>query len=400
MNFSGVAGDLGLGSGYSRWETGFQKSEGLADQIGRWLSSETELRRDCEFVGFDAGITEAVLRSARTVSESPPLVRLIAHIHHILFEKNDVSMQTNAGLPMLPDALGEMSDMFYVFVFLSGIPKAVENHQHRKIPQEVTAQTLSDLQTWVVAYHAKTGRWGLDLRGWLTNHFHGRLIALGRLQFQLCPYGGSFKVYVHRHENRSIALALPGQQFRPDGQFANADYGMASESWCSQWHETDDSVTGHPVLPGRGTVDKEPLTLDLKEWKVALQTGDHVLEIHIPASGPLDREACRASISRCADFFRTHYPEIPPFRAWTCTTWFLDPQLAGCLSASSNIATFQSLFHLLPAPYANDSQMFERVFGNEKNLDKLPANTSLQRALIAHMRAGKRWRNGAGYILP
>ena len=75
------------------------------------------------------------------------------------------------------------------------------------------------------------------------------------------------------------------------------------------------------------------------------------------------------------------------------------PQLRDRLPADSNIVRFLDRYRLLPAPGASAHQTFERVLGDPNiSLDKAPAVTRLQRAVLAHARAGGKWRTGAGWI--
>ena len=84
-----------------------------------------------------------------------------------------------------------------------------------------------------------------------------------------------------------------------------------------------------------------------------------------------------------------------------CSSWLLDPQLAEYLPASSNIVRFQRRFTLIEDRAAGDNALTLRfVFGlpTDLPLDAYPQRTTLERAIIAHIRAGRDWRGGVGWL--
>jgi hypothetical protein len=126
--------------------------------------------------------------------------------------------------------------------------------------------------------------------------------------------------------------------------------------------------------------------------------GDWALGVHIP-EGRLTPESCDASFAQARSFFPRHFPE-EPYRYATCVSWVLDPQLAEYLSPDTNIVRFARRFTLLPAGEGNDNAtIVEFVFRRKlSELDSLPQQTTLQRAIVAHIRAGRAWRFRTGWL--
>ncbi|MBM7788764.1 acyltransferase domain-containing protein [Tenggerimyces flavus] len=138
---------------------------------------------------------------------------------------------------------------------------------------------------------------------------------------------------------------------------------------------------------------------------IALANGQcgFALNVHIPASGPLDPTACDDSIERALEFAARHFPE-EPLAFLTCSSWLMDPQLAEYLPETSNIVAFQRRFQLVPhLPKADetrdDRDVLEYVFGrmDPVPLEKLPRDTTLRRAYVTHLRAGRHWKSRTGY---
>ena len=130
----------------------------------------------------------------------------------------------------------------------------------------------------------------------------------------------------------------------------------------------------------------------------AFREGDAALGIHIPESGPLTAEACDDSFAQAQPFFARHFPETPT-RLGICTSWLLDPQLADYLGPDSNIMLFQRRFTLVGDGYDGDADVLRFVFHRiAPNIDDLPQRTTLERAIVTHLRAGKHWRSRTGWL--
>jgi penicillin amidase len=126
---------------------------------------------------------------------------------------------------------------------------------------------------------------------------------------------------------------------------------------------------------------------------------DGALGVHIPESGPLTPDACDASIAWAHEFFARHFPDDKP-RVATCNSWLLDEQLAEYLPADSNIIRFQRRFTVQPGTtHPANGEILRFVFGvREPDLDTVPQTTTLQRAAVAHLKAGGTWNVSTGYF--
>lgn len=142
-------------------------------------------------------------------------------------------------------------------------------------------------------------------------------------------------------------------------------------------------------------------------WQVAFDPGpeadfaegDPAIGVHMPSYGRLDPEACDASFERARDFFPRHFPDIAPFRAATCASWLLDPQLREYLPESSNIVRFQRRFTLARSWTAGDDAVVRFVFGYAPaSIDELPQRSTLERAIVSHLRAGRHWQIRNGWL--
>jgi hypothetical protein len=127
--------------------------------------------------------------------------------------------------------------------------------------------------------------------------------------------------------------------------------------------------------------------------------GDDALSVHIPAfSGPMDPESCDAAIAQAVEFFPRHFPE-ERFVYAVCYSWMLDDDLREYLPATSNIIRFLDRFQIAYRFDENDAGILRFVFGrSDLPLDAYPQTTTLERAVITHLKAGRHWHGGAGWF--
>ncbi|GGO60520.1 acyltransferase domain-containing protein [Nonomuraea cavernae] len=131
-----------------------------------------------------------------------------------------------------------------------------------------------------------------------------------------------------------------------------------------------------------------------------LGPGDPALHLHIPDFyGPLTQAACDDSLARAREFFPRHFPE-EKYTVATCDSWLLDPQLRDHLPETSNIVGFQRRFRLGHRPeHPHDSGPIEFVFGDpDLKPDALAPRTTLERAIVDHLRDGGHWYGGNGWF--
>lgn len=127
--------------------------------------------------------------------------------------------------------------------------------------------------------------------------------------------------------------------------------------------------------------------------------GDPALAVHVPEFyGPLSGHACDASFRRAREFFTRAFPE-ERYDIAVCHSWLLDDQLAAYLPEASNIIQFQRRFRDAYRPGDDDRTILRFVFGRDSpELDELPRRTTLERAIVDHLKAGRHWRGGAGWL--
>ncbi len=135
---------------------------------------------------------------------------------------------------------------------------------------------------------------------------------------------------------------------------------------------------------------------------LTVRHGEPVLNIHIPASGPLTREARFDSYTKAFRFFTSRYQgSFSAFIPCVCRTWLLFPEHLTMLPELSNILSFMSDFDIIDSKKFEDFPHASWIFGSSANLppDQLPCDSSLRRAYIERLRRGEPMGNGFGILL-
>lgn len=126
---------------------------------------------------------------------------------------------------------------------------------------------------------------------------------------------------------------------------------------------------------------------------ITLTPESKIINVHIPRTEtPLDKESCDASYERAREFFKNEVEE-PHF---ICSSWLLYPKNLEILSPKSNVYRFLSEFDIISSS-ENDGADLWRIFDtDEKDPDKLPADSFIRRAYIEHIKKGGKLGRGEG----
>jgi len=133
-----------------------------------------------------------------------------------------------------------------------------------------------------------------------------------------------------------------------------------------------------------------------------IQEGTYHIDVHIPGGGSFSQELIQASYAEAREFFEKRYNQKGLL--FGCSSWLLSPTLDEMLPETSNILAFAHEYTIYKTSVdPTGEKTGHYVFGSGvdmTNVDALPENSSLQRAMKARLKAGKGIGTGAGVILP
>lgn len=236
----------------------------------------------------------------------------------------------------------------------------------------------------------------------LTPHLPDSLGAAGRF-FYVFMFLGALPSIRAYHRERSIPDEISWRTLTDLGRHMTTyrwKHGVGGLN-APFWHTLHSS--GQIYQLGRLQFDRGRVGKRTGEALAAAglpyRTGDPTLGVHIPAwSGPFDPASCDDAFRQAKAFYAQYFPETD-YRIAVCHSWLMDPSLAEYLPASSNIVQFQRRFRLAYQPEDDGGSTLEFVFGHsDRPLDALPQTSTLERAVVAHLRSGRTWRGGMGWL--
>jgi hypothetical protein len=339
-----VAESLGLDGSYRGW---LDELSALAEAgAPACLPGSEEAALLLRRTGCSAAVVSDAVATLFSPESDPARAWLLERCHRRIVATMGDAAAPRGTWPQLPRRLGVAGECFYLHVFLATLAATRAWHAAHGVPDDVSWATLADLGRHTELHHIETGRSGIDEPWWMTLHLRAVLFEIGRLQY--APY----------------RLGEGPEQPRP---------------WLSR---ADALARGEGFAPG-----------------------DDALAVHIPAGSPLEPARCEESLRLARCFFDSRFP-VSARRVATCCSWLLDDQLAGMLPAGSNIVAFGRSFELVEGWGDADANVVRFVFqvraaaaGGELDprvLERLPGRTTLERAIVNHLRSGGhfRWRTG------
>lgn len=138
-----------------------------------------------------------------------------------------------------------------------------------------------------------------------------------------------------------------------------------------------------------------PFTIELENKTI--HAGEPYINVHIPSCSPLDYQECLTSYALAATFFSQHYSLDRII--FGCKSWLLLPDLCSVLPKTSRILAFMSDYTILSVEEDTKYRNLFRIFNVRKlpeNIDELPSETSLQRALKNWLKSGHLINNAFG----
>lgn len=130
-----------------------------------------------------------------------------------------------------------------------------------------------------------------------------------------------------------------------------------------------------------------------------IQKGDRVYNTHIPSSGSLTRDKRMDSYRRAYEFYKDELEGRP--LVVVCNSWLLYPDNEKFYPKHSNIIDFMHDFDIIDSEERDSFTNAWRVFGkhHDRAIEELPTDTSLQRAYVDWLKAGKKTGSGYGILL-
>ncbi len=305
-------------------------------------------------------------------------------------------------VPYTPDDAPDIAvNMLTGLALCAALPYTADLVKKRDLPPDIAHYILNIPEAGVDFYRVRHGGVdGFNLIDWFQLSIEARLFRIGRLEIEI---GSKFRGKACVFENTKgahVALAHGIDLHRSGFALGAKHYEDETGAWHAEIEENDTRWRGYS-FDGRGFVCREPIELPKSEWRMILAPDDPVISLHIPGDGtPFTPAVIDDTLARTREVMAASFPDVP-YKAFTCGSWLLDPQLCDLLGEESNISKFCLRF----TPLTRKSQgrdVFSFIFHcpDTANVDiaSLPESTRLERALKQHYLDGKAIYELYGYF--
>ncbi|MCX7016605.1 MAG: acyltransferase domain-containing protein [Candidatus Sumerlaeota bacterium] len=399
MNLEAALSELGLLDCQETIRPHWEESQAAmpeADKAGAFpFLDPAAIRANGSFFEMDPALYAPLDETARRIRGNPALLGLAWHAYYLFHRREEY--RGFSAWPSPRQALGPLNGMFYLLIALTSVPPGREVHRRQGIPEQVTRDAYrlinESIERRRFIDHGNPGVCPRNLV-WLRNQMAGLVYRLGRLDYMTKPFRGLLKVYRHRRTGETIALAADGAEFTAEGFMERAS---PSEKWKATLVEDGETIAGYPISPF-GVAVRRKVALSAREWARRLETGDAVLDVHIPSGGAMTLEKCRESMQMALEFFPRYVPQWR-FRGFGCMSWILDTQIQEMFPPTANMPRFQRETYLHPHPSTGREGLYFIFVTDSVDPATAPRDTSLRRAYVELLEAGKRPRNGGMFIL-
>ena len=291
----------------------------------------------------------------------------------------------------------ELTEGVNSMIFALALPQTLKNMRAEGVSEEIIRDTLSDYGVWARFYEKLTGKTGIGESGWEMNFHTGRIVKLGRVQFETSIFHAPYAIYRHKTTGEIIVAAMNGVGVDKNGFIAVGD--KPEEAVFSAALSMDGGVMKcNRVDTVNARILPETAEYALNDLEPVLMEGMRVLNMHIPETGPMGVEEVAQSLKMAKEYFAAKgYPNSVA----VCESWLLDPALMTYGEGCGNILSFQNRFAKFPWP-TEESDAVNRVFGRGTDVSDLTAlkeDTRLQRGLKAYLIADRPLRDAGGVLM-
>lgn len=340
--------------------------------------------------------------AAAAVAKEEPLARLLSLLVRAMRDRTEFVAECKEFKqpPIREEGKDPGRAMLTALAIAAYIPYTHDLLARRGMPPTVIRDALRQPERGIAEYRVRHGgAAGFILLDWCQRTVDGHLFPIGRLEAEI---GATFKGHakVFRHRDGRVTVLAHELPLHKSGLALGA-FGCEDEagSRTPTVTETKTAYRGFPFGPD-GRVLPDPVTLPKAEWTLVLQDGDPTIGLHIPPLGKLLPEAVDASLADIKKFVAAYFPDYH-YRAFTCYSWLMDPQLDAMLGPDANIVRFSRRFTRLTRK-ADGNAIYYFAFRLPAPVppETLPEDTRLWRALKAHYLSGHVIYEDVGFFLP
>ena len=284
-------------------------------------------------------------------------------------------------------------DTLPLFTLLWAVPDMLKWHKEKNVPADVTRSTLDMFECQIGDFIDLFGHFGIaKYMDWMREFITCKILRIGRFNFEI-EEAWDFAAFV---SGESVCIMPRETLVHKSGRvLGSAGCEDADGSFEADIIETDEYYEGYPVE--NGLFMSQKVRLYKSEWTKVLDNESPVISVHIPSGEPLDFDKNTADFERAKEIFVGIYGKIPAFY---CSSWMLDCDIERIQGKKTGVTRFGDRFIRFPYE-SRATSVFKYLFHtmNFTDLDALSEETSMQRAIKAHLKSGGHIYGAQGIIL-
>ena len=284
----------------------------------------------------------------------------------------------------------EVYDSISLFALLYELPRMVDEHKRRGVPEDVILDTLEMFQNQVGDHVLLYGRIGLScFMSWMLMFIRCEIIRVGRFNLEMHSFNKPFEVF--RRGDELLALANGARIHKSGRILGSADCEDEEGFFVAELAETDGFFEGYPAIDG--IVSSNTVRISKAEWQRFVSSGDKVISVHIPTGGPMAPEICDRDLRRGQEIVEKCFTEV---KAFYCSSWLLSTEIKKAVGKESNVTRFGDRFTRFPEKSAAND-VYTYVFDStETDPEKVNARNSFSLAIKNYLISGGRVYEYAG----
>ena len=391
MSLSALMSRLQITETPASWTRQFELAHGtLNDHV---LPDQGTLRQFCAQHNLPETQMKQML-SCREMILNQEDYLLLWHLYYtvllVIHDCQDEHWQTWPAPAQFPE--GDFS-VFRTLLMLAHFDALTDLVRFHQLPESLIDDAVQSLIGITGRHFEDEGFYGIsnNKMWWQQLFMRGMIFRVGRLQYEISSYDNKYKIYQNQSGDTAVLCADSDARYDEQGLLS------ATGIYHPAFMESPRHITGYGY-DASGCFVPEKIRLSRRDWQPALETGDDVLSVHIPADGKLTPSLVEASLAQALDFCHRYFPN-KRFKAFVCHTWLFNTQLQMFLPENSNILAFQKLFRIM-MEHPDGYCLFSFVFDQPAcPLEKLQPKTRFQQLVLDHVKAGKKLYGGFGYRL-
>ena len=262
---------------------------------------------------------------------------LYCYFLNSVLKTNDSKLITAVCKPKASEK-SDVFDTLPLFSLLYEVPEMCKRLEEKGVPRDVIDATCNMFENQVQDYIDLYGHFGISAYViWMNLFINNQIIRVGRFNIEIAKMGD---FYIYQTE-KGLELS--------EGK-------------------TDGTLIANPQDP--------------------------IISVHIPSGGRLDFEENTEDLKRAAEIVTECFGE---FKLFYCNSWLLDPKIKEVLGKETNMTRFADRFTRFPVE-SNGTSVFHYLYltTDTENIDILPENTSMQKAIKKHLLSGGKILNFKG----